>query len=197
MTTMQDVHMTETSWLTPGRCRVVLVAWLTATVFANVVYLNRFCPLDLSGDEAQYWDWSRRLDLSYYSKGPLVAYIIRASCAVFGETMQAVRYPAILLGAGTSIFAYLLTLKLFRSDRLALGATLMFSIVPIFIFGGIFMTIDAPLLFCWAAATYFAAVAIFDEKLSGVGAGGRFCGAGVSVEICDVSVDSVDVGVCV
>ena len=33
-------------------------------------YLTHDCPVDLSGDEAHYWDWSRQLDLSYYSKGP-------------------------------------------------------------------------------------------------------------------------------
>ena len=37
--------------------------------------------LDLSPDEAHYWEWSRRLDLSYYSKGPLIAYLIAALTA--------------------------------------------------------------------------------------------------------------------
>src|SRR3954470_872561 len=159
-----DAGASKFDWLNPARCRIILIAWLLACAITNVLYLNRNCPIDLSGDEAQYWDWSRRLDLSYYSKGPLVAYLIRASCAVFGETMPAVRYPAIALGAGTSIFAYLLTLKLFQSDRLALGAVLLSNLVPLMIFGQIFMTIDAPLFFCWAAATYFAALAIFDQK---------------------------------
>jgi hypothetical protein len=67
---------------------------------------------------------------------------------------------------------------LFKSDRLALGSTLMFSIVPIFIFGGIFMTIDAPLMFCWSAATYFAALAIFDEKVWAWACVGIFAGLG-------------------
>src|SRR5690348_7382119 len=132
------------SWLSPALCWVVLAVVLLLGFFSHVQYLNHNCPIDLSGDEAQYWDWSRRLDLSYYSKGPLVAYLIRASCAIFGETMPAVRYPAILLGAGTSLFAYLLTRKLFGSDRLALGAVLLSNLVPIMIFGQIFMTIDAP-----------------------------------------------------
>ena len=118
MTRTQEIQSAKSQWLTPGRCRIALIIWLVACAIANVVYLNRNCPIDLSGDEAQYWDWSRRLDLSYYSKGPLVAYLIRGSCALFGETMPAVRYPAIVLCAGTSIFAYLLTRKLFGSDRL-------------------------------------------------------------------------------
>src|SRR4051812_38006454 len=178
MTGVQEIRTTESHWLTPARCRLLLIAYLLACSIANVIYLNRNCPIDLSGDEAQYWDWSRRLDLSYYSKGPLVAYIIRASCAIFGETMPAVRYPAIVLGVGTSIFCYLLTRNLFGSERLALGAVLLSALPPIFTFGGVFMTIDAPLFFCWAAATYFAAVAIFDQKMWAWVCVGVFMGLG-------------------
>jgi hypothetical protein len=151
-------------WLTPARCRIMLVALLLLAGVAQVRYLNHKCPLDLSGDEAQYWDWSRRLDWSYFSKGPLVAYVIRASCAIFGDTMPAVRYPAVLLGLGTAVVTYLLTKKLFGNERLALGAVLLGAVVPMFMAGSIFMTIDPPLFFCWACATYFLAVAVFDAK---------------------------------
>jgi undecaprenyl-diphosphatase len=141
-----------------------LALLLVAGAVAHIRYLNHNCPIDLSGDEAQYWDWSRQLDLSYYSKGPLVAYIIRASCAIFGEAMPAVRYPAIMLGLGTSIVTYLLTTKIFGSERLALAAVLLNAVVPLFVAGSIFMTIDPPLFFCWACATYFFALAIFDRR---------------------------------
>src|SRR5690349_17173253 len=108
-------------WLTPARCRLILAALLLLGFAGHLFYLLHDCPIDLSGDEAQYWDWSRQLELSYYSKGPLVAYIIRASTTIFGNTMPAVRYPAILFSVGTSIVTYLLTKKLFASERLALG----------------------------------------------------------------------------
>src|SRR5438552_1817437 len=104
-------------WLTPWRCRILFAALLLFGFLSHVRYLTHDCPVDLSGDEAQYWDWSRQLDWSYYSKGPLVAYIIRASCAIFGDTMQGVRYPAIVFGVGTSIVTYLLTRKLFGGER--------------------------------------------------------------------------------
>ena len=74
------------------RCRLILAAVLTLGFAGHLVYLTRDCPIDLSGDEAHYWDWSRQLDLSYYSKGTLVAYIIRTSCAVFGDTRPACTY---------------------------------------------------------------------------------------------------------
>src|SRR6478672_6180854 len=78
-------------------CRVIFGLLMLFGAYSHVRYLNDNCPMGLSGDEAYYWDWSRNLDLSYYSKGPAVAYIIRASCALAGaDTMPAVRYPAIV-----------------------------------------------------------------------------------------------------
>src|SRR5882724_10529442 len=103
----------ELKWLTPARCRLIFAALMLFGFLGHLRYLQHDCPIDLSGDEAQYWDWSRALDWSYYSKGPLVAYIIRASCAIFGETMPAVRYPALILAIGTSLCTYWLTKKLF------------------------------------------------------------------------------------
>src|SRR6476620_6908159 len=151
------------NWLTPARCRLVLAVFLLACAIANVIYLHH-SVIDLSGDEAQYWDWSRNLDLSYYSKGPLVAYIIRASCAVFGDVMWAVRLPALVLGVGTSLLTYALTRRLFGSDWMARGAVLLNHIVPMFIAGSVLMTIDPPFFFCWALATYFLAHVMFEGR---------------------------------
>jgi undecaprenyl-diphosphatase len=151
-------------WLTPARCRIILACLLGLGFLAHLNYLMNDCPLDLSGDEAHYWDWSRQLDFSYYSKGPLVAYIIRASCAMFGDVMWAVRLPALVLGVGTSLLTYWLTRKLFGSERLALGAVLLTHVVPMFIAGSVLMTIDPPFYFCWAAATCCAVLAIRDGK---------------------------------
>ncbi len=78
--------------------------------------------------------------------------------------MPAVRFPAVLLAAGTSVCIYWLTRKLFGSDRLALGAFLIGALVPMFFAGSALMTIDPILFFCWALASCLAIKAIFDEK---------------------------------
>ena len=122
------------------------------------------CPVDLSGDEAQYWDWSRRLGLCYYSKGPVIAYIIRASCAIFGDRMWAVRLPALIINATTTLVTYHCTWRLFKSERLALVAAVLSQLLPIVIAGGYLMTIDAPLYLCWALATDLLALALFEER---------------------------------
>jgi undecaprenyl-diphosphatase len=152
------------SLLTPFRCRLIFAALMILNFCNSWHYLTHRCPIDLSGDEAQYWDWSRHLDLSYYSKGPMVAYIIRASCFFLGETMPAVRLPALIFAVGTSICTYWLTRKLFGSDQLALGAVLLGGIVPMYAAGGMLMTIDPPMFFFWALGTCLLAKAIFDHR---------------------------------
>ena len=139
-------------------------AFVVLGFVAHLLYLTINCPIDLSGDEAHYWDWSRQLDLSYYSKGPVVAYIIRASCAIFGDVMWAVRLPALLFAAAISAVTYLLTLRIFHSDRLALGATLLLAAVPMFIAGSVLMTIDPPMMMMWALATLLAVIAIVEHR---------------------------------
>lgn len=166
-------------WLTPARGRVLLVVVLLAGAAARLHYLHHDCPIDLSGDEAHYWDWSRQLDWSYYSKGPAVAWIIRASCLAFGETMPAVRYPALAFGVATALLTWLTARRLFGSERVALGAVLLCHLAPMFIAGSLIMTIDPPMFFCWAAASFLLVRAVLDRAGWAWPAMGAAVGAGV------------------
>lgn len=135
-----------------------------ATVAINLAYFWINCPIDLSGDEAQYWDWSRRLQLSYYSKGPAIAYIIRGATAILGDTMPAVRTPAVLLFGVTLVGIYAIAARLFRDERVALWSVMLCLLSPIMIYLSGAMTIDAPMIACWTWATYFAVRALFDSS---------------------------------
>src|SRR5438552_6577273 len=112
-----------TAW--PWRLLAGLLVLAAAAL--RLTYLASDCPLDLAPDEAHSWDWSRHLDWSYYSKGPLVAWIIRASCEIFGNwsvsligsEMLAVRLPAVLCGTLLLLSLYILTVQVFASERLA------------------------------------------------------------------------------
>src|SRR5260370_23831787 len=105
----------------PWRWRSAAIALIVGAAVLRFFYLAYFCPLDLAPDEAHYWDWSRQLDWSYYSKGPLVAWLIRASCALLGDTMLAVRLPAVVCGSLMLAGMHRLTLQVYRSHRLALA----------------------------------------------------------------------------
>jgi 4-amino-4-deoxy-L-arabinose transferase-like glycosyltransferase len=125
-----------------------LSGFLMAVTAARLWYLQQGY-LELSPDEAHYWEWSRRLDWSYYSKGPFVAYLIALSTAVGGATELFVRLPAVLLSAGTTVCVFALVKDLFRDVRLALATAVLLHTVPLFAAGALLMTIDAPLAFFW------------------------------------------------
>ncbi len=142
-------------------CRAAAVCLILGSVALRLVYLAWFCPLDLAPDEAHYWDWSRHLDWSYYSKGPLVAYLIRLGCELLGTEMFAVRVPAVVCGGLLLAGLYTLTVLVYRSERLALGVVAAALTLPVLSAGSSLMTIDAPFCCLWCWALVFSYQAIF------------------------------------
>src|SRR5579871_3391214 len=78
-------HIFSEVWVFANRVRFLPFLLIFASVAISLAYTWLFCPLDLASDEAHYWDWSRELDWCYYSKGPLVAWLISGSCELFGS----------------------------------------------------------------------------------------------------------------
>jgi len=140
--------------------RGLLIVMVVGLAAIRVLYLAKWCSLDLAPDEAHYWDWSRHLDWSYYSKGPLVAWLIRAAIELFGplsieltgyETM-ALRLPAVMCGSLLLVSLYVLSLQVFGSDRLAFFTAFFSATLPGIAACSILMTIDSPFLCLWGWA---------------------------------------------
>lgn len=122
-------------------------------------------PMALVPDEAYYWDWSRRLAWCYYSKPPMVAWLIALSTRLFGSHPPTVRLPAALLNIATLTLVYALGRAMF-SRVVGFLAAFIFAIVPATVFLGLFMTIDAPLIACWIAALLCAWHALASGRLA-------------------------------
>lgn len=131
-----------------------VVGLVALIALARVVYMAWFSPYTLAEDEAHYWEWARRLDWSYYSKGPGVAWVIALSTALFGQVEWAVRLPAVLAGAVGSLAAAGLARDLFGTRAHGFVAALIYQCVPAFAVTSVLMTIDAPYLACWAVAVW-------------------------------------------
>lgn len=145
-------------------------AWLGPAAVAcftlfNAAYVAWWCPHDLVPDEAHYWDWSRQLDWGYYSKGPLVAWLVRLGCVLFGDTPFGVRSVAVACGGLLLLGLWRLTRLATGSDRTALGVVLVAMTHPATTAVGVLSTIDGPYLACWV----WAAVAAFRRKWVGAG----------------------------
>ena len=68
------------------------------------VALLAVTPLDLFVDEAQYWLWGQELAFGYYSKPPMIGWVIRAVTELAGSDAPFwVRLPGPLFHAATAL----------------------------------------------------------------------------------------------
>jgi membrane-associated phospholipid phosphatase len=141
---------------------ILFVFLLIISLFRIYYILNG--PLDLSPDEAHYWEWSRRLDLSYYSKGPMIAYLMYISTAIFGDNVFGIRIMAVLFSAFSSAFLYVLGKKLY-DEQTGIFAGILIQIIPLFSIFGIIFTIDSPFIFFWILSLFFFWEAINSKEL--------------------------------
>jgi len=84
-----------------------MIAWARRFRGARIAALF-YSPLGLYFDEAQYWMWSRTFEWGYFTKPPMVAWVIGATTTLAGTDAEwAVRLGAPLAHtvAATAIFA--------------------------------------------------------------------------------------------
>jgi 4-amino-4-deoxy-L-arabinose transferase-like glycosyltransferase len=120
-------------------------------------------PFDLAPDEAYYWDWSRNLAFGYYSKPPLVAWVIALFTRLGGDHPFFVRVGAVLFSLGSSIVLFSLGRALFNS-KVGFWAFVIANATPGLAVGSVIMTIDPPVLFFWGLTILLLHRALSGEK---------------------------------
>ncbi len=110
--------------------------------------------INLGPDEAQYWFWAQEPAFGYYSKPPLIAWVIGLTTAIFGNSEWAVRISAPLFHAGAATFIFLIGRHAVDA-RTGFWAAAAYFTMPGVSLSAALMTTDAPLLFFWTAALYF------------------------------------------
>src|SRR5690554_1089505 len=96
---------------------ILILLYLTLCFVSGVLYLS---STDLQPDEAHYWVWSTRLQAGYFDNSPLVAFIIRFSTALFGQSEFGVRFPAALSFILLNLILYFFTLRVSEKKSTAL-----------------------------------------------------------------------------
>ena len=141
-----------------------LVPVLTGIFILRIAFLFGN-GLDLIGDESYYWDWSRRPDWCYYSKPPMVAWLIGISTYLGGDVTAVVRIPAVILG--TVFLGYLYaTATAFYSPKAGALAVILVLAMPFNVLANFIMTIDPPLSCFWMMSLYYLHRALFGQEKS-------------------------------
>jgi 4-amino-4-deoxy-L-arabinose transferase-like glycosyltransferase len=130
--------------------------WLIAfllTLLALRLIANALAVTDLVFNEAQYWSWSRELDLGYFSKPPLLAWLIRGTSELCGQGEACLRsFPPVLL-ALASWFVFLTGRALYGRHS-GFWSAIIFATLPLIAFLATAITTDVPLLLFWCIALY-------------------------------------------
>ncbi|EME70574.1 glycosyltransferase [Paramagnetospirillum caucaseum] len=145
---------------TVGTRDFALLAGLTAA--AALLHLWLAGATLLSGDEAYYWLWSRRLQLSYYDHPAMMAWWMAASTALFGESEAAIRLPAVLAVAAVTFLGFDIARLAFRDIRAGWWTVVVLNATILFAAAGVIVTPDSPLLVFWSASLW-AMVRLLDE----------------------------------
>jgi dolichol-phosphate mannosyltransferase len=136
---------------------------LAAVGYAVVLRLFYLGVPELLFEEAYYWNYAQHLDIGYLDHPLVVAWIIRLFIDLLGNTEFAVRAGAFLCWLVTAGFMYRLTRELFDRST-AYRALLLVAVLPAYFSFGFFMSPDAPVTACWAAAIYFMYQVVINEK---------------------------------
>ncbi|MES2200693.1 MAG: glycosyltransferase family 39 protein [candidate division FCPU426 bacterium] len=126
-------------------------AWLLALAFGifRFWYAGR---IQLSPDEAYYWEWSRSLDLSYYDQGPMLALAIRLGTLLFGVTELGVRCVSVASGVAVSWLAIGFCKRELKRPVAALWLVLALNTMLLFGVGAVLMMHDSLMTLFWMLA---------------------------------------------
>lgn len=131
----------------PSICTALAIAIFVALRIAVVIA----SPLEIGPDEAQYWRWSQTLDFGYYSKPPLVAWVIWLSTSIFGDGGWAIRLTAPLLHGIGAFFLFLLGKRMFDA-RIGAWGSAIYLLMPGIWLSSTLISTDAVLLPTYAVA---------------------------------------------
>ena len=132
-------------------------------------------PLNLYADEAQYWRWGETLDWGYYSKPPMIAWVIHAVTSVFGNDEWAVRLAAPFLHTIGALFIFLLGRAMYGA-RTGMMAAFGYALMPAVILSSVVISTDGVLMPFWCAGLF-----AFWRLRSGEGGWASAAGLGVAL----------------
>ena len=130
---------------------IVIILLLTLSALSR---LTICMTIPILPDEAYYFEWSKHLDASYFSKGPAIAWTIWAGTSLFGPNLLGIRIFSVLLSAGTAWQVFLLARRWF-DELTGVLAVLFISMIPLYSLGAVLMTIDPLSAFFWIWAANF------------------------------------------
>ena len=126
----------------------LLVSSIIFLIIFKVVAIY-FTNFSLYGDEAQYWLWSQKPDLGYYSKPPLLAWFLSGYLGLFGDSFLSIKTFPIAIYLFISYAIYNLCLNLSFNKKNAQFCAVSFLVIPAASLSSFLVSTDLLLLLFW------------------------------------------------
>ena len=135
-------------WINPAFALVIAVTLIRWALLA-------FDRTDLYVDESQYWLWGQHFAFGYYSKPPLIAWLIGAVTTLAGSDATFwVRMPGAALHGATALILAALAARIY-SAKTALWVAAAYVTLPMVALGSFTLSTDTVMAPFFAAALYF------------------------------------------
>ena len=131
---------------------ILLGLILLLTVYRVLVITQSGLSLDY--EEAYYFGWARTLELGYYSKPPMIAWLIGLTTRVCGDGELCVKSGTLLAYPVIIWLTFLIGRHLFDA-RVGFWSSLALATTPAASFSALFVTTDVVLILFWTLALYF------------------------------------------
>lgn len=143
-----DERAQPTGWFIPA---ALIVSGVTVLRLAALAF-NR---TDLFVDEAQYWFWGQHLDFGYFSKPPMIAWLIRAvTSAAHSDATFWVRMPGALLHGATALILAALAARI-SGRSAAFWTAASYVTLPLTAVGSLLISTDSVMAPFYAAGLFF------------------------------------------
>lgn len=141
-------------WLMPAALGVLAITALRVILLA-------FNRTDLFVDEAQYWLWGQDLAFGYYSKPPMIAFVIRAFTEIGSDAPFWVRLPGPLFHGATALILGAIAARLFTAQA-AIVTALTYVTLPMVAVASLLISTDT-IMFPFLAAALLGYVCLIER----------------------------------
>ena len=134
--------------------------------FCFRVFFWNWIDLDLSFDEAQYYSWSNNLAWGYYSKPPMLSWVIKISTMICGNSELCIRMPSPFIHSLIAFFiglaAYNFSFQVNKS--IIFIAAFIWLLIPGVSLSTGFISTDVPLLFFTSLVLWLSSLVVTNKK---------------------------------
>lgn len=129
-----------------------LIGVLALAIYRAALIANGGLPQDF--EEFYYLYWATAPDLGYFSKPPLLSWLLWVASHTLGNSELAIKSVALILHTATAGVIYLLGRRMQLAPAAAGMAAVIYQSLPIVGAVSLFSTTDAPLALFWALTLY-------------------------------------------